>query len=63
MLSYWANFAKTGNPNGEGLPTWNLYQGNNDGVMELGANIGKIDDRYLGAYPIFEKYIEKLLEK
>lgn len=22
MLDYWANFMKTGNPNGEGLPTW-----------------------------------------
>jgi carboxylesterase type B len=22
MMSYWTNFAKTGNPNGEGLPNW-----------------------------------------
>ena len=22
MVSYWTNFAKTGNPNGEGLPQW-----------------------------------------
>lgn len=25
MSSYWANFAKTGDPNGEGLPTWQPY--------------------------------------
>ena len=22
MVNYWTNFAKTGNPNGEGLPEW-----------------------------------------
>ena len=62
MLSYWSNFAKTGDPNGEGLPTWTTYTGSGDKVMELGLNVGKINDRYLGAYPIFERYIEKLLE-
>ena len=56
MLNYWLNFAKTGNPNGEGLPTWEEYQNNTDGVMELGENVGKIQDNYLKAYEIFEEY-------
>ena len=47
MLNYWANFAKSGNPNGEGLPTWNEYQNNGDKVMELGSNVGPINDEYL----------------
>ena len=25
MVAYWTNFARTGNPNGEGLPSWQSY--------------------------------------
>ena len=56
MLNYWVNFAKNGNPNGEGLPTWAEYQNDIDGVMELGENVGKIPDKYLKAYEIFNEY-------
>ena len=61
MLSYWANFAKNGNPNGEGLPTWNQYQNNGDKVMELGRTVGPIDDKYLSLYPLIEEFNQKLL--
>ena len=56
MLNYWVNFAKNGNPNGEGLPLWQEYQNDTDGVMELGNNVGKIQDKYLKAYEIFNDY-------
>ncbi|MBN7815302.1 carboxylesterase/lipase family protein [Algoriphagus pacificus] len=39
MSQYWANFVKTGNPNGEGLPTWPAYDPANPKVMELGTEI------------------------
>ena len=38
MSSYWANFIKTGNPNGEGLPYW-PESGENWGYVELGDEI------------------------
>ena len=57
MVSYWTNFAKTGNPNGEGLPTWDLYNPTDNKVMEFGEHVGSIDDRYLKLYEILEEFI------
>jgi len=39
MSSYWANFAKTGNPNGEGLVNWGAYNSNDSKAMILGDKI------------------------
>ena len=64
MLSYWSNFAKNGDPNGTGLPTWNKYSTNGDKVMELGAEVKPIDDKYLELYKILDSFIDaKLAEQ
>ena len=60
MTQYWVNFAKTGNPNGENLPTWNMYQSSTDKVMELGSNVGPINDKYLALYDILDEYLDTL---
>ncbi|HSF54363.1 MAG TPA: carboxylesterase family protein [Algoriphagus sp.] len=39
MSDYWVNFVKTGNPNGEGLPEWPLFDPENPLVIELGNEV------------------------
>ncbi len=41
MCAYWANFAKTGNPNGEGLPKWSVYNNQNHDMLDIEMD-GKI---------------------
>ena len=37
MSSYWANFAATGDPNGNGLPQWPHYAIDTEPYLEIGA--------------------------
>jgi para-nitrobenzyl esterase len=39
MAQYWVNFASTGSPNGEGLPTWPRYTADEGHYMELGDDV------------------------
>ncbi len=48
MNTYWVNFAKTGNPNGEGLPVWPLYNTQKEEILDIeldGKPVGKPDPR------------------
>lgn len=39
MSSYWVNFAKTGNPNGEGLPVWPVFNPASPQIIDLGDEV------------------------
>lgn len=48
MNAYWANFAKTGDPNGEGLPKWPVYTTQKNEILDIQADgkpVGKPDPR------------------
>ncbi len=42
MLAHWSNFARTGDPNGAGLPPWPAYSIGQTQVQELGSQIRPI---------------------
>jgi para-nitrobenzyl esterase len=39
MMSYWSNFAITGDPNGKGLPAWTPYDLADESYLELGDKV------------------------
>ena len=39
MSQYWVNFARTGDPNGEGVPEWPRYTAETDQAIELAAKV------------------------
>ena len=48
MNTYWTNFAKTGDPNGKGLPVWPMYDIQKEDILDIeldGKPVGKPDPR------------------
>ncbi|MBC8154216.1 MAG: carboxylesterase family protein [Bacteroidetes bacterium] len=51
MQAYFANFIKTGNPNGPGLPTWSAVNGGTDvQVMHIDVNTRQEPEQMRGRY-------------
>lgn len=38
LNTYWTNFAKTGNPNGKGVPVWPLYNTQKEEMLDIDLN-------------------------
>jgi para-nitrobenzyl esterase len=63
MKRYWTNFAKTGDPNGTGLPTWPAYQAEKDPYLELGTEIKAGNGLYREACDMFEDRLNRNIQK
>lgn len=61
MNTYWTNFAKTGNPNGSGLPNWPLYDTQKEEILDIdleGKQVSKSDPRK-ARFNVIEKAFKK----
>ncbi len=56
IQSYWTNFAKTGDPNGPGLPTWPAFNDESEQILDMGDTFvaGELPNR--GALTLLDKY-------
>ena len=59
ILSYFANFIKTGNPNGSGLPTWYGLQSSIPKVMVIDVNSHSQPEKYLKRYVLLDSFYNK----
>ncbi|MGH9561042.1 MAG: carboxylesterase family protein, partial [Terracidiphilus sp.] len=56
MMSYWTNFAKTGDPNGSNLPEWPRYD-KTDEVLHLDSDTHAAPDTTRARYDFLLKYL------
>ena len=63
IIGYWVQFAKTGNPNGPGLPTWPVYSPTTDLCQELGQRIGTKSVPRSERFEVFQRILTSRLQK
>lgn len=59
MLQYFADFIKTGNPNGSGLPKWSSINGGNVSLMNIGVQTKEEKEQNRGRYLFLDQVYEK----
>lgn len=60
MVKYWANFVKTGDPNGEGLPKWEMRTDSQTKLLRLDTSIEMMEDPNTAIYDVLDKYQDSL---
>jgi para-nitrobenzyl esterase len=61
MTGYWTQFAKTGDPNGPGLPQWLLYDPKIEQVLEIGHEVKMRPTPHVDRFPVFERSLNSRL--
>ena len=57
MTTYWTNFARTGDPNGPGLPKWPRYTASGRRVLHLDVTIKDAEDTMRPRYEAIDAYV------
>ena len=60
ISSYWINFARTGDPNGEGLPKWPAFNDKENQVMYFDSETGSRKHPDLDKIMAFDSYFAKV---
>lgn len=60
ISSYWVNFAKTGDPNGEGLAKWPAYNASTDQALEFGDTVNVRAQVNKAGMDFFDGYYQSL---
>ena len=61
MTGYWAQFAKTGDPNGTGLPPWPVYDHKTDMVQEIGHEVKQRPTPHTDRFAVYERILNRKL--
>ena len=56
ISQYWANFARSGDPNGAGLPVWPRYEAATDQTLEFGSEIAAVSGVRKEKLDVFDGY-------
>jgi len=61
MTGYWTHFAKTGDPNGPGLPPWPVYNPKTDLAFEIGFRVKLRPTPHAERFTLFERSLKSKL--
>ena len=59
MTTYWSNFARTGDPNGPGLPAWPKYQPDNRRVLHFDVETKETAETFRDRYEAIDAVVAK----
>lgn len=60
MSKYWINFIKTGNPNAEGLPQWDVYNPSTASVMYMKDGFRLTEAPNMPQMTFLQRYFSKM---